>query len=222
METPWRLASKASWRNDNAGIVDFHSGLIGPDGTLYEGAQSAYNGIPAWGVQNLWGNFHTGFGVMKYLDESMPMGSMWSDSGTDYIVFRYAEILLNFAEAALELGHADEALDAINQVRSRAGVSRKSVIARDDIRQERRVELAFEGHRYWDLRRWRVATTALSREFSGLKYVLDYNSGKYRLIVLNNIDGNNKPLFHNRNYYFPITLRRTSANPNLIENPGYN
>jgi hypothetical protein len=210
METPWK-----------GGMVDFHKGLIDGNGNILENQLDAYKGIAAWGNQNLYGNFHTGFGVMKYLDENLDIGSTWSNSGTDYIVFRYGEVLLNFAEAAFELGKIADALTAVNQIRARAGIASLSSVSRDNIRHERKVELAFEGHRYWDVRRWRLATNVLSKSYSGLRYILDYTTGRYKLQVLNNIDGNPSPQFYDRNYYFPITLNRTGANTNLVENPGY-
>jgi hypothetical protein len=89
------------------------------------------------------------------------------------------------------------------------------------IRHERKVELFFENHRYWDVRRWRIAEDVLSKPSSGLQYRLDYDTGKYQLFVINNFDGNNTPHFDERNYYFPVTLARTAQNPNLVENPGY-
>ena len=93
----------------------------------------------------------------------------------------------------------------------------------ENIHHERRVELAFEGHRYWDVRRWRTAVTDLSRSWSGIRYILDIQTGKYQLKVVDNIDGtSNVPQFRQENYYFPITISRTSNNPNLAENPGYN
>ena len=212
METPWM-----------GGQVDFHKGLIDPSGNILQNQTDAYNGVSAWGNQNLNGNFFTGFGVMKYLDENVGIGSTWSNSGTDYIVFRYGEVLLNFAEAAFELGKTNDALNAVNQIRTRAGIALLNSVSRESIRHERKVELAFEGHRYWDLRRWRIASTVLSKSNSGLRYILDYTTRKYKLQVLNSIDGaNNPPMFYDRNYYFPITMRRTGANKNLIENPGYN
>lgn len=211
METPWR-----------GGVVDFHKGLIDGNGNTLENETDAYNGVSAWGNQNFFGYFHTGFGVMKYLDEKVDIGSVWSNSGTDYIVFRYGEVLLNFAEAAFELGKAGDALNAVNQIRNRAGIAILTSINRDKIRHERKVELAFEGHRYWDVRRWRIATDVLSKPYSGLRYILDYNTRKYKLKVLNNIDGENTPpRFYERNYYFPITLSRTGINSNMQENPGY-
>jgi len=63
------------------------------------------------------------------------------------------------------------------------------------------VELAFEGHRYWDLRRWRIAKDVIPVNRSGLRYILDYNTRKYQVKVLENYDGVTPPVFENRNYY---------------------
>ena len=211
-ETPWK-----------GNFVDYHNGLLLPDGTIM--TSDSYNDVLCTGDQDLEG---TSFGVLKYLDESHDnMNTTWATSSQDFLVFRYAETLLNLAEAAYELGKNDDALDAINQVRKRAGIVSLKDISQDKIRHERKVELAFEGHRYWDVRRWRTATTELSRSFSGLRYILDYSSymngeKKYKLEILDNIDGSvSTPLFKEENYYLPITLSRTSSNPNMVENPGY-
>ena len=110
----------------------------------------------------------------------------------------------------------------MNDIRRRAGISPLESIDRDKIRHERKVELAFEGHRYWDVRRWRIAVDVLSKPNSGLRYILDYETGKYQLQILDNVDGTGtSPNFYEHNYYFPITLSRTGNNPNLQENPGY-
>lgn len=114
-------------------------------------------------------------------------------------------------------------MDAVNQIRTRAGIATLASVDREKIRHERKVELAFEGHRYWDLRRWRIAESVLSVNRSGIRYILDFTTRKYKLQVLDNIDGTvNPPKFYSYNYYFPITLSRTGNNPNLVENPGYN
>ncbi|MBX2920898.1 MAG: RagB/SusD family nutrient uptake outer membrane protein [Chitinophagaceae bacterium] len=205
------------WKGE---LLDYHKGILKPDGAIQ--TDGSYNGILANGIQNK----TTGFGVMKYLDEShgnlIGSNGDWATSSTDFIVFRLGEVLLNYAEAALYLGKPGDALEAVNQIRERAGVAPLASVDQDKIRQERKVELAFEGHRYWDLRRWRVAVTALSRNFSGLQYILDYTTGKYKLLIIENVDGTvAPPAFYPQNYYLPITLTRTGNNPNLVENPGY-
>jgi len=206
-ETPWK-----------GKLLDYHNGIIDADGNLI--TDGSYNGILAKGNQNF--TRGTGFGVLKYLDESVNVSGNWAISPTNWILFRYGEVLLNYAEAAFNLNKPTEALDAVNLIRERAGVALLTSIDREKIRHERKVELAFEGHRYWDLRRWRIADTYLSRSFSGLKFILDYNTKKYKIEVIDDIDGTNTaPKFYEKNYYLPITINRTGQNPNLVENPGY-
>ena len=220
-----------AWPNADGGVlgkgfVDFHIGLIQPNGKILNRLGSNYKGVSAIGAQSImsqtWSVVTTGFGIMKYLDPTANNMYWFCESRTDYQIFRYGEVLLNLAEAANELGKFNEALDAVNQIRTRAGVALLSSIDRDKIHHERKVELAFENHRYWDLRRWREAETKLTRSFSGLQYILDYNTNKYQIKVINDVDGATAPpTFPNQNYYFPITKARIGANTNLIENQGY-
>jgi hypothetical protein len=201
--------------------LDFHAGIRLPDGTIQ--TSDSYNGIAATGDQDFQG---TGIGVLKYLDENHDnmagTNSGWATSAQDWLIFRYAEILLNNAEAAFELGNTADALNSINQIRSRAGVAPLGAVTSDAIHQERKVELAFEGHRYWDVRRWRTAVNDLSVRWSGIRYILDAASGKYQIQIINNVDGtSNIPQFRQENYYLPITIARTANNSNLVENPGY-
>jgi hypothetical protein len=202
-------------------LLDWHNGILRPDGVIQ--TDGSYQGVLAVGNERVDGSFGTGFGVLKYLDESKDNLGNRATSGTDWIVFRYGEILLNYAEAAFELGKTNDALDAVNTIRSRAGIATLGSVDRDKIRHERKIELAFEGHRYWDVRRWRTAVVDLSKKGSGLRYVLDYATRKYKLMVIDDIDGIvSPPTFYPKNYYLPITLARTGNNPNLVENPGYN
>lgn len=100
----------------------------------------------------------TGFYLRKYFDPAP--GAATSAVGSDmwWVWFRLGEIYLNAAEAAFELGLHEEALQYINTLRERAGFSDPlTSLTRERIRNERRVELAFEDHRVWDLKRWRIA-----------------------------------------------------------------
>lgn len=195
--------------------VRMYDGIIDLEGNLVtSGNYKGINAQPAKNKQN-------GFGVLKYCT-----GSEWPQS-TDWIIFRYGEILLNYAEAAFELGKYNEALDAVNQVRERAGVPPYSEIDMDKIRHERKIELAFEGQRYWDLRRWRTATSDLTKKFHTLRFILDYASyetdpfnAKYKVSVVP-ADYGREAVFYEQNYYFPITPGRIANNKNLVENPGY-
>lgn len=206
------------WQGRN---LNFYNGVRQEDGTIL--TTGSYKGVLANGDQKV---TQTGFGVMKYLDEGKDNGNSSTagifGSKQDFIVFRYAEILLNHAEAAYALGNHNEALNAVNQVRNRAGIKHLTSLDHGHIQNERRVELAFEGHRYWDLRRWRIAEDYLSRNQSGIRYILDYSTGKFLVEKRLNMDGTvNPPIFEKQHYYLPITLARTANNPNLVENPGY-
>ncbi|EOR94309.1 hypothetical protein ADIARSV_2550 [Arcticibacter svalbardensis MN12-7] len=210
-DTPWQ-----------GRLLQFYNGIRTAEGAIT--TTGSYQGILANGDQK---STQTGFGVMKYLDESKDNVNSSTagifGSKQDYIVFRFAETLLNYAEAAFELGQMDQALLTLNQVRARAGIPLLTTLTMENIRNERKVELAFEGHRYWDLRRWRIAEGVLSKDMRGLRYVLDFKTKKYELSIREKVDGTvRSPIFQNNNYYFPITLARTANNSNLVENPGYN
>lgn len=224
--------ANSSWKGT---YVDPHNGLLLPNGTIQ--GTGTYNGIAAQGPQRagLSLDYGTSFGVMKYLDSTVAASTLQlsATSTTDYLIFRYGEILLNLAEAAFELGKTGEAVDAVNQIRTRAGIAVLGSIDLDKIRHERKVELAFENHRYWDVRRWRIATSVLSTPNSGLRYILDMNSlagapgtvagvsNRFQLQIINNIDGPTPPKFFDFNYYFPVTQARRNVNAKLLENPGY-
>ncbi len=131
----------------------------------------------------------TGYYLKKFLN---PQLNLLQDESKmrNWVVFRYAEILLNYAEAMNEAygpddnnGNTLSARQAINLVRKRAGVEMPDVVAttkeemRDKIKHERRIELAFEGHRFWDLRRWKDAETVLNQPLLGVR--ADYQDGNY-------------------------------------------
>jgi len=224
--TPWR---KADGGVLGPNVVNMQNGIMSRDGELIDGRLDSYEGMLVVGSQLAFTREHnwpyTSFGVMKYLDPEADnmLGFGWST--TDYLIFRMGEILLNYAEAAFELGETADALSAVNDIRDRAGISQLTDIDREKIRHERRVELMFENHRYWDLRRWRIAVETLSRPgtgFTGLRYIYDAATGKYHLRFFERVDNPTLfPIFPERNYYWPIERRNTTVNRNLVENPGY-
>lgn len=167
----------------------------------------------------------TGFYQKKFFDETLTDMNM-NKSETPWPVFRLGEMYLNLAEAAMELNKSSEALDAINKIRERAGIALLTNINIEKIRHERRVELAFEGHRFWDMKRWRIAH--LNVEQGGLNGFrgtalypwYDIRDGKYVFEI-----GKNAPkqvrIFLEKNYYTKINQDDMNSNPNLIQNPGY-
>ena len=162
----------------------------------------------------------TGFLVRKRIDEASKPDALNEDE-TDWIVFRTGEMYLNAAEAAFEIGDVDEAERLINNIRDRAGMPAKEQLTITDIRNERFVELYNEEHRYWDLRRWRIAVEELNgKGFHGVDWTYYIDEDKYTL-KLKDGDFNQVRTFSERNYYLPIGLDRLADNPNLVENPGY-
>jgi hypothetical protein len=162
----------------------------------------------------------TGFLIRKRVDENI-LRPISGEDETDWILFRAGEMYLNAAEAAFERGETDEAKRLINIIRDRAGMPDKETLTVEDIRNERFVELYIEEHRYWDLRRWRIAVEELNgKGFNGVRWVYHIDEDKYTLQLVG-ADFNQIRTFAERNYYFPIGLSRLADNPNLVENPGY-
>ena len=141
-----------------------------------------------------------------------------------WIEFRYAEALLNGAEAAVEMGqHLDDALLWINDIRSRADIKQLSLsdLTVDKVRHERRIELAFENHTYWDLRRWRIADKEIeTKQYTGLCPYFDINKQKY---IFEEVAANKYYYtFDVKMYYERIPDGEIAKNEKLKQNPYYN
>jgi hypothetical protein len=120
----------------------------------------------------------TGYYLRKYIPETILSANHAGNSRRLWTIIRYAEILMNYAEALNEVnGPTQEVCDLLDQVRHRAGITgnvadRADLKTKDAMRnfihKERTVEFAFEEHRAWDVRRWNVATEALGRNIIGI------------------------------------------------------
>ena len=153
------------------------------------------------------------------------------------IVFRYAEVLLSYAEAANELdGPSAQVYDCLDQIRTRAGMpavdrakySTKETL-RELIRRERCVELAGEGLRRADILRWkdangkRLAETLLNGNLDRITGTINYDeSDPYKRAVISSVRTTIETRqFTERNRYLPIPQGSIDKNPNLEQNPGY-
>lgn len=195
------------------------------DGKLLTGASGPHRSITE--VSN------SGFYMRKYIDPTPMASTRGIRSDMWWIRFRYAEVLLNAAEAAFELNETGEALGYINQVRTRAGFEPSSIstLTLDRIRNERRVELAFEDHRVWDLKRWRIAHEIWNGSASNPdaiplalyayrvvrpghpahdKYVFDKLTAPRFRAPRN---------FQLNNYYSAIPQATLNSNPKIVRNP---
>lgn len=172
----------------------------------------------------------TGFYIKKYLqDASAPLFIKEYYSGQDCILFRLGEMYLNAAEAAVELNLESEAREFIEPIRIRAGLQQNlrldaysGTALRDRIRNERKIELAFEDHRYWDVRRWRIAEEALSIQAQGIKTLRHLDGSGNETFTYEIFDAETEKMnFYNAQYYIPIGQDRINNNTKLIENPGH-
>lgn len=179
----------------------------------------------------------TGFYVRKYLDPTPSAGTIGRKSEMWNVYFRIAEAYLIAAEASWELSRNDkdvEALGYINEVRSRAGIQPLTAIDHDKIMHEYRVELAFEGNRWWDLKRWMEAdkiwngdsATRTAQRLGLWPYKVvapgDANDGKWVFIEKNMqaLDLWRRPLkCTDVQYYSEIDNGWINNNPKLVKNP---
>mgnify|MGYP001634166549 FL=1 len=167
----------------------------------------------------------TGYFIRKYLQEN---NADFDDKGSDqfWIEMRYAEVLLNLAEALAEQDYSknqDDALEALNEVRERVNLPKRTTeeaLDKDSfmklLRKERICELAFEGFRYWDLRRWRLAGEVIDgKQAHGTKITKkDDNTYTYEQV---SCDDNINRFFPERYYLLPIPVDELQNNP-LCEN----
>lgn len=194
------VAGGYGWNQPTQEFVDqYEAGDLRKDKTIL------YDGCPAFGGKKYLSTMSmTGYNVRKFL-VPLSVSPDYNTNASNFVVLRYADVLLMKAEALNELGRTAEAVEPLYLVRKRAGLTNKSVLLnlsqaqmRDRIIKERRIELAFEGHRWFDLIR--------------------INNGQYALDFFNSIGKSNASRKH---LLFPIPQKDIDTNPNLKQNAGY-
>lgn len=239
--------------------VDIMAGIRLPDGSIISGDQRGqqkefpgsdgqekvvgFDG-PIDGLEH---TAQTGFYIRKYQDPKAGSGQRGVQSDVWFIRYRYAEVLLNAAEAAFELGQPDVAAGYMNEVRSRAGITTELTggdITFERIAHERYVEFAFEGLYFFDLKRWRIAhvvldgvamsedevtedvcnTTDRSTQPYGLWPYKIHNPGAatdgdwvYDIVLPSRVTGAYR--FRLGNYYSEIGQDIINNNPLIVRNP---
>jgi len=178
-----------------------------------------------------WNTSKTGYYLKKYMNDAYPLQNPWGNAGFQpWYYIRYAEVLLNFAEASNEASGADivpagstlSARTAVNLVRARAGMPAlpaglTQTAMRDAIRYERRVELAFEEHRFYDVRRWKIADVTENKPAQGITITKSGATLTYATKVA--LDGR---AFATKHYWLPIPRAEIQASGNKIQqNTGY-
>jgi starch-binding outer membrane protein, SusD/RagB family len=179
-----------------------------------------------------WNGGKSGYYVKKFVDKSVDPQYVKQD--VPFRHFRYAETLLNYAEACIELGEDDEAKTYLNMIRKRAGqpdITSTGEQLMQDYRHERRIEMAYEDQRFWDVRRWVIGPEAYHQTHRvDVRYETDQPATNYR-----QPDGSTwgDPIFSeaelggdarawlDKAYFFPIMRDEMNKNTLLIQNPGY-
>ncbi|MDB5202950.1 MAG: hypothetical protein JWQ27_2359 [Ferruginibacter sp.] len=166
----------------------------------------------------------TGYYMRKFLSEAATWNQPTNTQARrPWVVFRYAEILLNYAEALNEVsGPVADVYKYVNQVRARVGVAMPALPAgltkdlmRERIKNERRIELCFEGHRFFDVRRWNQGELYLNRPVTGMQITKVNNVLTYNRFQVEN------RVFSAKNYLFPFSQSDINRQPALIQNTGY-
>ncbi len=165
-----------------------------------------------------WGS---GYFLTKYLDDRIDHRD-GATTSMNFVMMRYAEVLLNYAEAVNEATDSPDARDKavvrLNQIRTRAGITKPLVAAnytqstlRERIRKERRVELCFEEHRFFDIRRWKIAKDVMKFPATGIAI----ENGKFVRKVLDS------RTYNERMDLLPLPNNEVNNCPLIYQNPGY-
>jgi starch-binding outer membrane protein, SusD/RagB family len=167
---------------------------------------------------------NTGYYLRKGLNPKYAINGNQRFNSASFIIFRYAEVLLSYAEAQNEaVGPDDSVYDAINEVRDRSDLTPLPLgLTQDQMRvaihRERRVELAFEQKRWYDLIRWKLAEVNLNRPVRAM--LIEQESGIWVYKVIN-APGGNRTFYPEKNYVFPIPQSAINQNEKLTQNDNY-
>jgi hypothetical protein len=174
-------------------------------------------------IANSWNANNCRATMRKFLDPAIDIEAGHQDLTWRY--FRYAEILLNYAEACIELGEDAEARTYINMIRKRAGmpdVTESGDALRQRYRNERRIEMVYEDQRFFDVRRWLAGPDAY-HAVHGVDIIYELNPDKTTATIptitpVQLMTG----AWLDKLYFFPISRGEMNKNDLLIQNPGYN
>ena len=228
---PWRPRPDDVKKLDPVGIIETFRALTTDSGVV-AGLDTRDSPIENWN------GGYSGYYIRKFIDPSI--NAQFTREQVPWIFFRYAEVLLNYAEASIELNEVGDALNALNQIRRRAGMPDLAAgpNLRDEYRNERRIEMAFEEQRFFDVRRWRTAPQVLSRPATGINISLTGANRLDRSTWKNyryQVDTVQARAWSNRScaldpandlsgvcmYFMPIPRDELNRNGLLKQNPGY-
>lgn len=221
------LYDGAAWRTRPSDVSGDPYGKI-QTGHYYYDATTIKDGLDTDGKNggvDTWNATWTGYYLKKGVDNTLDPVAIKQICPWKFM--RYGEIILNYAEACIGLGQEPEARTYINMIRKRAGMAGISTTGADLVRSlqhERKIELAFEELRYFDIRRWMICSNAYSNPLgiyilygSPTSVSTSYGSGTptYSVRKIDDREWNSKC------YFLPISQDEMYKNSKLIQNPGY-
>lgn len=169
-----------------------------------------------------WNGSETGYYTKKYLDPNID--AVFVRQAVTWRFIRYGEILLNYAEACIELGEEEEARTFINMIRKRAGlppITETGEALKERYRHERRIELGMEDHRFFDVRRWLIGERAYKPALKAdIIYKLNDDKTTSKTPTIRHKVFENRK-WENKMYFMPIMRSELNKNDKLIQNPEY-
>ncbi|MFZ0281158.1 MAG: RagB/SusD family nutrient uptake outer membrane protein [Bacteroidales bacterium] len=170
-----------------------------------------------------WNGGYPGYYLRKFQDPAVD--AQYFFQTVPWRWMRYGEVLLNYAEACIELGQEDEAKTYLNMIRKRAGmpdITETGAALRDAYRHERRIELAFEEQRFFDVRRWAIGPDAYHPVHS-VDVIYKMNDADHKTATVPTITPKvfETWKWDDKAYFFPILRDEMNKNSLLVQNPGY-
>lgn len=233
------LYDGAAWkpRPDDVSGIDPYNEI--QTGTYDDGSGGIIAGVDMRDspIEN-WNGSRTGYYVRKFIDSDPALVDNQSSAQVvPWPFIRYTEIVLNYVEASIATGDEGEARNWLNKIRYRAGMPAITSSGADLLEayiNERRVELAYEEHRYHDARRWMIADQTLGRGIKVMKVTATLKAGatprapyqydptvyNYTYTVVDNND-NETRTWDDKMYFMPLSRDEINRNELLVQNPGY-
>lgn len=233
------LYDGAGWKPRPADVASLDPADEIQTGYYPDGSGGILNGIDTResAIEN-WNGSRTHYYVRKYIDPDPALPDNQSNAQViPWPFIRYTEAVLNYVEASIELGDEATARDWMNKVRFRVGMpavneSGQALVER--YRNERRIELAYEEHRYHDARRWMIAEETVGRGIKAINiqatlkpgqspnvpYRFDKSVYNYTYTVVDNTENETRS-WDDKMYFRPISRNEINRNDKLAQNPGY-
>lgn len=215
---PWRQRPATLQANDPIGEISIRTVYAGTDVS----AERVYGLDTREGPQQTWNGGYTGYYLRKAIDITVDPEFVYDGANQEvpWTFFRLGEIYLNYAEACIELNQDDEAKVYLNKLRDRVGmpdITETGDALRQRYRNERRIEMAFEQSRYFDVRRWLIGPQTQDKNSTGI-VINEFSDGRveYSVREVGQVRG-----WDDKTNFLPILQDEMNRNTTLIQNPKY-